>query len=61
MLWDCLRWSFIALKRHQDLANPYKGKCSIDSDLWFRGLIYYHHVGKHVRLGVGEGTKSSTS
>lgn len=49
------------MKRHHDLANPYKGKHSIESDLWFRGLIYYHHVEKHGRLGVAEGSKSSTS
>lgn len=52
---------FYCFEETHDLANPYKRKHSIESDSWFRGLIYYHHVEKHGRLGVGKGTKSSTS
>jgi hypothetical protein len=37
----------IAVKRHHDHCNSYKGKHFIGAGLQFRGLIHYHHDGKH--------------
>jgi len=36
-----------AVKRHRDYFNSYKGKPLIGADVEFRGLVYYHHGGKH--------------
>ena len=43
----CLRQCFIAVKRHHDHDNSYKGKHLIGAGLQFRGLVYYHHGRKH--------------
>jgi hypothetical protein len=52
----------IAVKRHHDRCNSYKGKHFIGAGLQFRGLVCYHrcrkHAGKH---GAGEVAESSTS
>ena len=37
----------LALKRHHDRWNSYKGKHSIGDGLQFRGLIHCHHSRKH--------------
>jgi hypothetical protein len=35
------------VKRHHDRGNLYKGKHLFVACLKFKGLIYYHHGGKH--------------
>ena len=37
----------IAVKRHHDQGNSYKGKHFRVAQLQFRGLVHYHHGGKH--------------
>ena len=37
----------IAVKRHQDHSNSYKGKHLTGAGLQFRGLVNYHHDRKH--------------
>ena len=37
----------IAVERHHDHRNSYKGRHLIGGDLQFRGSVHYHHVGKH--------------
>jgi hypothetical protein len=52
----------IALKRHHDHGNSYKGKHLIGAGLRFRGLVHYHHGEKLAcRHGAGEGGKNFTS
>ena len=54
----------IAVKRHHDHGNFYKGKHLIRVACTFRDLVHYHHgmirwhVGRH---GAGEGVESLTS
>jgi hypothetical protein len=43
----CLSLGFIAMKRHYDQGNSYKDNYLIGAGLQFRGLVHYHHVGKH--------------
>jgi hypothetical protein len=43
----CLSQAFIAVKRHHDHSNSYKGKYFIEAALQFRGLVHCHHGGKH--------------
>ena len=43
----CLNQGFIVVKRHHGHDNSYKGKYLIGADLRFRGLVHYHHGGKH--------------
>jgi hypothetical protein len=42
----CLRVS-IALKRHHDHSNSYRGKHLIGAGLQFRDVVHYHHGQKH--------------
>jgi hypothetical protein len=35
------------VKRHHDRGNSSKGKHLIGASLQFRGLVHYHHGGKH--------------
>ena len=37
----------MAVKGHHDHGNSYKGQHFIGAGLQFRGLIHYHHGGKH--------------
>jgi hypothetical protein len=37
----------IAVKRHHEHGNSYKGKHLIGAGLQFRGLVHYHHGRKH--------------
>ena len=37
----------VAVKRHHDPNNSYKGKHLIKAGLKFRGLVHYHHGRKH--------------
>jgi hypothetical protein len=37
----------IAMKRHHDHGNSYKGNHLIGAGLQFRASVHYHHVGKH--------------
>jgi hypothetical protein len=37
----------IAVKRHQNHANSHKETHLIGAGLQFRGLVHYHHGGKH--------------
>jgi hypothetical protein len=37
----------VAVKRHHDHSNSYKGKHLIGDGLWFRGLICFCHGWKH--------------
>jgi hypothetical protein len=37
----------VAVKRHHHHGNSYKGKHLIGAGLQFRGLVHYHHGGKH--------------
>jgi hypothetical protein len=43
----CLFVFFIAVKRHHDHNNSYKGKHLIGAGLQFRDSVHYHHGGKH--------------
>ena len=42
----CLRVS-VAVKRHHEHSNFYKGKNLIEAGVQFRDLIHYHCGGKH--------------
>jgi hypothetical protein len=35
------------VKRHHDQSNSYKEKHLIGAGIQFRGLVHYHHGGKH--------------
>ena len=43
----CKCLSFIAVKRHHNHDNTYKGKHLIGAGLQFRGLAQYYHGLKH--------------
>ena len=54
----------IAVKRHHDHGNSYKGKHFIGAGLQFRGSVYYHHgrkLGGMQADSAREGAASSTS
>ena len=36
----------IAVKRHHDRGNSYKGKHLLEVATWFRGSVHYRHGGK---------------
>ena len=45
---DCLSLSFIAVKRHHDHSNSYKGeRLKLGLAYSFRGLVHCHHGGEH--------------
>ena len=46
IVWDYLRVS-IAVKKHHDHSNTHKENVQLRLAYSFRGLIYYHHGGKH--------------
>jgi len=48
----------IAVKRHYNHNNSYKGKPLTDAGLHFRGLVQTSHIGRH---GVGKGAENSKS
>ena len=53
----------IAVKRHRDHGNSYKGKHLTGVGLQFRGSVHYHHGGtwQHVgRRRAGEAAGSPT-
>ena len=43
----CLSLGFIAVKRHHDHGNSYKGKHLIGAGLQVRGSVHYYHGRKH--------------
>jgi hypothetical protein len=49
-LGDIAQWGFIAMKRHHDHGNSYKGKHLIGAGSEFRGLVHCHHGGRHVGM-----------
>ena len=49
----CLGLSFMAVKRHHDQGNSYKGKHLIEVDLQFRSSVHHHHDRKHGSIQAG--------
>jgi hypothetical protein len=46
LLPSCFR-VFLAVKRHHDQGNSYKGQHFIGAGFQFRGSVHYHRGGKH--------------
>jgi hypothetical protein len=46
--WKCpVSWGLIAVKRHHDHRNFYKGKHLIGTGLQLKCLVHYHHDEKY--------------